>query len=285
MSHREEILARVRSMPDLPGGAPRAVWLLQDPESDPRRLSSELERDVALSANLLRAANSAAFGGSRRISTVRDAVARLGHARVLQWVVASAIGPTTARPVLGYDLPAGKLWEHSLATAVGAEELSRELGLGSPGEFFTAGLLHDVGKIVLGNFVEVDAAALVELSAREDIPFVEAERLRLGIDHAEVGAELLAHWGLPEALVTACRWHHDPEGAPTPSPIADVVHAADALSLAAGMGVGVDGLRVRVSPGVAQRHGLNLARVERTAGRMLSAIAETGDLYSALTGR
>jgi len=138
---------------------------------------------------------------------------------------------------------------------------------------------------VLGNFVQVDVAALVDLSMREEIPFVEAERRWLGIDHAEVGAELLRHWGLPDRLVQACRWHHDPDGAPEPSTAADLVHAADALSLAAGLGVGIDGLRVRVCPGVVERQNLNLARVERTAGRMLAALAEAGDLYNGITGR
>lgn len=280
MSRRDEILSVVRETPALPGGAAAAVRLLQDPEADPREIVRELERDVALSANVLRVANSASYGGSRRVATVRDALGRLGQARVFQIVVAVAIGPTAGRPVKGYDLSAGKLWEHSLAVAVGTGPIARELGIEEPRDLFVAGLLHDVGKILLGNFVEVDVAALLELTARERIPFVEAERRLLGVDHAEVGAALLEQWGLPDSIVEACRWHHDPEQAPAVSLAVDVVHLSDALSLAAGIGLGSDGLQSRVSSAVVLRRGMDRKRTERAAVGLMTAMADSGEVLA-----
>lgn len=280
MSRRDEILSVVRETPALPGGAAAAVRLLQDPEADPREIVRELERDVALSANVLRVANSAIYGGSRKVATLRDALGRLGQARVFQVVVAVAIGPTAGRPVKGYDLPAGKLWEHSLAVAVGTGPVARELGVEEPRELFVAGLLHDVGKILLGNFIEVDVAALVELSTRERIPFAEAERRLLGIDHPEVGAALLEQWGLPDGIVEAARWHHEPERCPSASLVADVVHLSDALSLAAGIGLGVDGLQIRISSEVVRRRGLDRKRTERAALGMMAAMAESGEVLA-----
>ena len=280
MSRRDEILSVLREAQALPGGAASAVRLLQDPEADPREIVRELERDVALTANVLRVANSAVYGGTRKVATLRDALGRLGQARVFQIVVAVAIGPTAGRPVKGYDLPAGKLWEHSLSVALGTGALAGQLELEEPRELFVAGLLHDVGKIFLGNFVEVDVAALLDLAAREDLPFVEAERLLLGIAHPEVGAALLEQWGLPEGIVEAARWHHEPERCPRPSLVVDLVHLSDALSLAAGIGLGVDGLRARGSEEVARRRGLDRRRAERAALGMMTAMAESGDVLS-----
>lgn len=276
MSRREQILADVKDAPDLPGGAVRAIGLLQNPEADVKAIARHLEQDVALTANLLRLANSAAHGAARRIGSVREALGRLGQGRVFQYVVALAVGPTASRPVKGYDLPAGALWEHSLSVALGAEELARELEIEVPEELFAAGLLHDVGKIVLGNFADVDVPALVTLSAAENLPFAEAERRLLEIDHPEVGARLLEHWGLPDSIVEACRWHHEPDR--SPSLVTDLVHLADALSQSAGLGVGIDGLRTRVSREAAARRGLDRVRTERAAARMLSALEGAGSL-------
>lgn len=105
-----------------------------------------------------------------------------------------------------------------------------------PSYTFTAGLLHDIGKIVLGTFGEIDPQPIIEMAEETQISLVSAEQLFLGIDHAEVGARLLEVWNLPAYLSEVVRWHHDPQKDPGQAVVAGLVHVADALCIDAGIG-------------------------------------------------
>jgi len=132
------------------------------------------------------------------------------------------------------------------------------LGLRSSEEAFTAGLLHDMGKVVLGTFVEVDDQPIKAMVARDGLSFDEAERRVLGVDHAEVAAELLRSWKVPDEVVAAARWHHRPELAGSKHRrIVDLVHLADALAMQMGWGAGVDLGHYRVDEGAVARVGLS----------------------------
>ncbi len=160
--------------------------------------------------------------------------------------------------------------DHLVAVAIGAEQLAKELHFTAPQYTFTAGLLHDIGKVVLGTFIEVDAEPILQRAFEEQLSFERAERAVLGIDHAEVGAALLESWHLPEEIIAPVRWHHAPDDAAGDFLVADLVHAADTLSIQCGLGVGIDGLNYRVSPSVMTRLHLKTAVAERVTCIMLS---------------
>jgi putative nucleotidyltransferase with HDIG domain len=273
VSQRQDILLQVRELPALPTGAGPLIAMLQSPDVDIARLIERIEYDPGITSNLLRLANSSYFAGPRSIGSIREAVVRLGTRRLLHLVVASAVAPMARRPVLGYDLPSGKLLEHSIAAAVAAERLGVALNGRASDYLFTAGLLHDLGKIVLGTYVRVDAQPITDRACGQGISFDVAERLVLGVDHAEVGAELLTRWELPPAVVQAVRWHHQPEDAPEAGS-ADLVHAADALILSSGIGSGEDGLNYRVSNAVAARLGVTSRIEEQVLSETLDALEE-----------
>ena len=211
MNHRDEILGKVSTVRSLPAAALEAVELLQDPEVPVMRVAKIIEFDPGLTANILRLVNSAYFGFHREVNSVRDAIVRLGTKQVTRTIMASAAGSVIRSAVKGYDLPAGQLWEHSVAVAIASDQLASVLDLEAPDYTFTAALLHDVGKIVLGTFVQVDVSPIMKLAFEEHVPFEVAEQQVLGIDHAEVGAVLLDNWNLSAQIVEVCRWHHEPE--------------------------------------------------------------------------
>jgi putative nucleotidyltransferase with HDIG domain len=248
----------------------RALQLLQDPDSSIQDVMLAIEFDPGLTSNVLRLANSAYFAAPRRIESLRDAVMRLGMNRIFQLVLTSAALPLVRQPIRGYDLCAGDLLEHSMAVALGVEELSREVNRPIPGYAFTAGLLHDVGKIILGTFIEVDPAPIHELAFKDNLPFDVAEERCLGINHAEAGALLLSTWNLPESLIEAVRHHHRPDNVIGDSLVADLVHVADVIALESGLGSGSDGLQYSTSSGAHDRLGLRNAAVEAVACRMTS---------------
>jgi putative nucleotidyltransferase with HDIG domain len=166
------------------------------------------------------------------------------------------------KPVKGYDMESDGLWHHSIATAICAEQLAKSLKLVNAEEAFTAGLLHDMGKILLGTFVEIDDEPIKELVQTQSLSFNEAERQVLGIDHAEAAAELLQYWKLPDNVVAAARWHHSPDQAEEQHrSIVDLVHVADILCTRMGWGIGTDGPLYCLNEEAEERLGID-AQVE-----------------------
>jgi len=188
-------------------------------------------------------------------------------------VVTTCAGAVIDRGVPGYDLPAGELWRHSLAVSVAAKGLAAELKLPAADEIFTAGLLHDVGKLILGHFVQEDYPE-IERALAQGMTFEAAEAAVLGIDHAEIGARVLAQWSLPENIVHAVRWHHAPEKFGSVDIMLDVVHVANMLCLMIGIGVGREGLLHEPSPIVTRRLGLGPLHLEKVASQTLQWVSE-----------
>lgn len=272
------ILARVKRLPVLPSSVQRAMELLRDPVMDMGSLAEVLRHDPGITANILRLANSAYFGAVHRITTLRDAVVRLGAKRVAQLLLTVAVSPRISGEVTGYDLPPCALLEQSLAIAIASELVAGECGIKAPAHTFTAGLLANVGKIVLDQFLGVDGEEITQLAESEGISFEMAERRVLGTDHLEVGAELLQFWNLPEEIVAVVRYRLRPDDCPSPDPALDLVHVGDAIARVTGMGQGLDGMQYQVSESVMARLKLDNAAVERIMIVLLDQVAKIKEL-------
>jgi len=264
----EQITGTIKTFPGMPGAALRLLALIDDPNVTVQQIEGILRQDPGLTANLLKLANSAYFGIPSKVGSVRQAVVLLGLKRLVQMVIAACTSAVMDRPVPGYDLPAGELWRHSLAVSVAAEGLVGELKLEASEEIFTAALLHDVGKLILGQFVQEDYAK-IELALSQGLPFETAEAIVLGTDHAQIGADVLTKWALPPAIVNAVRWHHAPEKSVGVDTMLDVVHVANLLCRMIGIGMGRDGLHQQPSPEVTRRLGVTSAHLEKVASQTL----------------
>ncbi|MBM3290169.1 MAG: HDOD domain-containing protein [Candidatus Hydrogenedentes bacterium] len=247
MSQREDILARVSTITALPMSAMQMLDLAGNPETQIEDVQRTVEYDPGLVTNLLRLANSAYFGTGSSISSVREAVVRLGFKRVFQIAMTSSIAPIAQREIRGYDLPRNGLLRHSAATALAVEYLPKRLSLRVPDAVYTAGLLHDLGKIVLGTYLEVNSAPIVLKAYRDNLSFEKAEQEVLGTDHAEVGAALLEYWKLPGQVVDAVRWHHDPGRFPhEDKTVVDLVHLGEHVARICGTSSSTDGMNYSV---------------------------------------
>ncbi len=283
MSMKDMILSKLTMVPAISPAANDAVQLLQDENMDTDELSKILSRDPSLSANLLRVCNSAAIKGRTEVASVGDAVVRLGMRRTLELVMIDAVGETTRPPVKGYDLGPDELLEHSVAVAAGAESLLAKLNMSRIPFLHTAGLLHDIGKSVLGTFLGFSAKAVIEKAYQEECSFEEAERQQFGLDHAEVGAALLETWNLPASIVEVVRCHHHPEKATKEVQAAYLVHTADMLAMGCGIGVGVDGLNYDFNPKAGEELGLTPEILDAAMGDVLAEVEETREMFAAGT--
>jgi len=274
----EQIMKKVDAFQSIPGSATELLSLLRNPEVEVARVEKVLRNDPGMTANILKLTNSAYFGFPSRIGSIKQAVLLLGHLRLKQLVMVSSVNAVMDEPIAGYDLPMGELWNHSIAVSVTAEGLVRELKSIDAEEIFTAALLHDLGKLILGNFVEEHLDRFDSISDN-DMPYEMVEKEILGIDHAEVGAILLQKWGLPAGIVEAVRWHHDPTAADSQNVITDIVHMADVLCLMAGFGVGREGLCYQLSSEVTNRVGIRSYQIEKVASGTIQWMQEISEAH------
>jgi putative nucleotidyltransferase with HDIG domain len=169
-----------------------------------------LRQDPGLATNVLRLANSAFFGLPQKVGTLKHAVTLLGLKRFAQIAVSASMSKTMNKAVEGYGLSPGELWLHSIAVSNTAEAIAKHENFAETDDVFTPALLHDMGKLVLGEFVEEELQKIQSITAN-GVPLDIAENMVLGTDHAEIGALILARWSLPVDIVNSVRWHHNPE--------------------------------------------------------------------------
>jgi putative nucleotidyltransferase with HDIG domain len=271
-----EILAKVKSFPTMPGAGAKMLTLLEEPDTEVSEIEEILRYDPGLTANVLRLANSAYFGLPSKIGSLKQAVILLGLKRLTQLVVASCVSAVMDKVVPGYDLPPGDLWRHSVAVSIAAEALVKDKKRVGTEDVFTPALLHDVGKLVLGAFVKEELEAIQSIAAK-GVPFVVAENMILGTDHAEIGASILAHWDLPPDVINAVRWHHDPDSPDACNIQMDVVYLANLLCQTSDTSGQAGGHAVELSPAVIDRLGIKLDQFETISGKVARWVDELSD--------
>lgn len=227
----DEIIHKAQELQPLPASAVRLASLLSSADSDLSEITDVVAYDEALAMRLIRAANSASTGGSARVTRPQDAVLRLGFARVLSLSVASSVNSLMKKGVQAYGLNEGSLWEHSIATAATAEVLPEFTTEELPLETFTAALLHDVGKLVMGRYLSKEDLEWIQRAQQEGgVSALEAERQVLNVHHGELGGIIAQHWDLPERIVKGIIYHHNPEDGV--DPVCDAVYVSNILAKA-----------------------------------------------------
>jgi putative nucleotidyltransferase with HDIG domain len=209
----DEIIAQVKELPVVSLTVRKLTAQLNQPDLHRDELVDTLRCDNVLTAKLLRICNSPDFGAREAVVSLDQALLLLGDNTVFRMVCSIGYGSTLGSSIPGYDTEANGLWAHSLTTGVGAEYLAEVETYGDfpPSTAFTAGLLHDIGKTVIGKILtpkyRIDIRAKI---TGEGLSRTEAEKAILGADHSEVGACLLKRWALPAPIIEAVRNHHAP---------------------------------------------------------------------------
>lgn len=261
------VIARgIRELEPLPATARELVGLLRRPEASLRPISNLIELDEAIAATVLKAANSAAYSGFGRPASVREAIARLGTARLLDLILRDYLTRLqTAVPL--YDLSEEDLWAHSAAAELAVEAIIAERPhLGLPSLALTAALLHDIGKLVTARHFKASCQEVLDCAATRGCTFVEAERRLFNTDHALVGAAIGREWGFPDLLVDAIARHHEVPLTDS-TPVLDAVVVANLVAKTLGVGLGAEGLNFALEAPCAQRLGLDYPAFARVCLR------------------
>jgi len=219
-----DLVSSIGDLATLPTTVVKLLDLLKDSTCSAAEVVKVMERDPAMTANVLKLSNSAFYGARREISSVRDALVMLGNRSVVTLAFATGMAPVMRRDLLGYGITCERFWGHSLKAAAASALAAEQMGLGDRRcEAFTAGLVHDVGMLVVDSHLVANHESIGLGEPTFNVSAIE--RRELGFDHTEAGAMLARHWGFPDGLVAPIQQHHEFDVTGTDR---DVVHAVRA---------------------------------------------------------
>ncbi|MCU0575933.1 MAG: HDOD domain-containing protein [Desulfobacterota bacterium] len=244
---KERILKTMHDLPPMPQVAQKAREVISNPASSFKDLAKVIETDQAIVTRILKIANSPFYGLSGKVSSVQHASVVLGAKTLMEVLTLACSSEILGKTLSGYDLDAGELWKHSLAVASASRIIAGRVNRSLEQDAFSAGLIHDVGKIILDPFILERKAAFKAFVDEGRETFLDAEKHILGFDHAELASEACRLWHIPASITLAIRHHHDP--APSDGDqLSFIVHMADAIAIMSGIGAGIDGLLYAIHP-------------------------------------
>ena len=277
-----ELARATPALSSLPMVYARLTQALAKPRVSTAQIAEIIASDSALTARLLRLVNSAFYAFPLRIETVHQAVFLVGTQQIHDLALATSVLRVFPRiPPELVDMES--FWRHSIATGVTARTLATYRNERSTERFFVAGVLHDLGRLLLiASRPDVARAALLRSRTRGE-PLMIAERALIGYDHSEAGGALLEAWNLPEELQDMVRWHHAPDEAPQHQREAAIVHVADIITTAMEFGNSGDPVVPGLAPGAWEQLGLSSTvlgavaeQVERQVNEVTQSILTVG---------
>ncbi len=278
------ILQKTTSLPPYPVVVQKVLHLVDDPKSSAEDFVGVIQYDQALTAHILKVCNSAYFGLRRPIHSLREALVRIGFNQLLEIVLSYGSAYLFSRAYQGYDLAEGDLWRHSVASALLSQIISKHMNQEQTTIQFTAALLHDIGKILLNEYVKENFQAIQKLVHQKDYSFIEAEREVLGADHAEVGGKISEKWQFPQMLSFGIQYHHSPFLAPSEQELVSLVYLCDVIAMMTGFGGGADGLAYHGQKTIMKQHGLTSKDIGQIISRLDDRLRQVESLLSMGTG-
>lgn len=270
MVGRDEIQCLIRSLealPTLPGVAVSIMRIALQHDRTGEHLLRSMELDPSLAVRILKAANGSSYGREGTITSLDAAAQIMGTGPLRSIVLSCSVMDVFEDRTTPYGLDPAGLWLHSVSTAVYAQTLSRALASVDPREAFLAGLIHDIGKILLCIGLEEDYPGIVSAANTQRIELYQAEIDVLGYEHAQVGAWLLEHWNIPRLYQEVVLNHHRPLEAAFDQErhylLSCVVAAAHHLSYRHSIGSGGDPLKAPLPPDLLERVPLSRQHIEQ----------------------
>ncbi len=222
----DDVVRTLDDLPSLPAVVMELLNSIDQDDVDISVLAKKVSHDQALTAKTLRLANSSLYGLQVKVTTIQQAITYLGFQTTRNLITAAAVtGCFAEGHCPGFDHKA--FWRHSIATAACAKVLARQMRFNQD-YAFTAGLLHDIGRLVLVSCFPNQYSVTIAYREEHDCYLLEAERKVLGVDHVDAGMALAEHWNFSDTMRLAIAGHHDPE-APGAGFLAAIIHVADAI--------------------------------------------------------
>jgi putative nucleotidyltransferase with HDIG domain len=271
----DEILTSIGGLPTLPTVYMKLTHLLKEPDVPIKAISTIVSEDLAIASTVLKIVNSAAYGFHTRIGDLQHAIVILGLNEIRNLVLASSVYNIVKGLKSNSAFDMQEFWKHCIGCAIAARVLAETAGLKSPEEVFTAGLLHDIGKLIHAGYLRDDFnAALADVSESRS-PLYEAEKRVMGIDHTQTGAALAEKWRLPQRTVDMISYHHLSRTPESLTKEMAAIHIGNTLCVALRMGSGGEAKVPAVSDEAWKVLGLRLNDLEYVMQRSVKLFNES----------
>jgi len=268
---KNKILRTVNNLPAMPQTVMKAREIMDSPTSSFKDLGQALESDQAITARVLKVSNSSYYGMGGKVTSIQQAGVILGQKTLGEVVTIAGTSSLLGDSLKGYDLESGDLWRHSLGVAFGSRMVAKKQNSHLAVDAFTAGLLHDSGKLILDQYVFEHRERFREYLADGQRDFLSAEKEILGFDHSEIGSAVCKSWNIPKNLTMAIKYHHDPSCAED-SNLANIVHVADTISMMTGLGLGMDGMTYQMDPKAMEITGIKEKNISHIMAEVLESV-------------
>lgn len=272
----DQVIPRIRDLPSLSAIVVELLSTMEQEDLDVHLLGAKIALDQSLTAKTLRLANSSFYGMPSKVTTIGQAISVLGFHSIRTLVTACAV--TSSFPANG-SIDFQSFWRHSVGTAVSAKLLAPFFKI-NPDTAFTAGLLHDIGALVLSTCFPADYARMLAHRKEHDCYLIEAEHAVLGLDHAAAGSALAAYWKFPEAMQTAVAHHHAPL-APGEQALAALIQTANIFAHALDLSGEPDEMAPPMPQGLWDRLGLDQAGADTLFGKIETTYADMSKILVA----
>ncbi|MCA9726682.1 MAG: HDOD domain-containing protein [Candidatus Eisenbacteria bacterium] len=221
---------RIQNLPALSDVVAKIVALAEDPKVSGQEVAEIVGRDQAMVTAILKIVNSPFYGLNRRVSSINHAIVLLGYRTIRNIALSTSLVNTFSGPEGDARFDRKRFWTHAVCTAAAAKLVARRLRDTDSEEAFLAGLIHDMGRIVFSHYFGPEFTAVLTLWSERKMDLLEAERVVLGMDHAEAGALVARKWNFPAAVAEAIGAHHDATRAAEVSELATCVYLANQLT-------------------------------------------------------
>jgi HD-like signal output (HDOD) protein len=262
MSTVESIIEAIDHLEPVSDVAGKVMALLDDPDCGMSDLADIIRHEPALTANVLKLANSAYFGLPGKMHDPNQAIVYLGMTQVVDLVLLASCSEIFRGAHGGYGLNTGELWRSAVSAAILATDLAEIKGLKQASIYFTGALLRDIGKVILDQHVKLAVEPIMNRVKTQAITFTEAERQVLGFDHSQVGAMVAKNWHFPIPLQCIIEYCHRPLEAEGCFLEAAIVHMADSLCRQMEIGLGIDDPSYPEDNRIARSVGLHASQIQ-----------------------
>ena len=223
------LFAKIDSFPCLPTVVSRVMEITANPNSSQKDLLNVIIPDQAITSTILKMSNSAYFGLLREVSTLQQAITVLGFAEIRNLVLLKTVFNSFKNIKKNENFDIKTFWKHSFFCGLAAKVIAIKLN-GPKNELFTAGLIHDIGKLIIYMAIPEDFFKIIQEAESSEIGICQVENNIIGTTHVEVGLRIIQKWMFPETLVAAVQFHHNPSEATNHKDFAFIIHTADILA-------------------------------------------------------